>query len=536
MSTQGSTRRSKSRKARKTRRLFEVQKAHGAIHPRVQQVGPEHFAIVTFDCAKARSKWLMCDFYSRVLVEPTTVEHGRGQLDMAIGMIQEAAERHQIRDLVIAVERTGNYHLSIVRAFAARNWEGRKFDVRVVHPFASKQHRQASDPGDKTDDNDLAAIFRATVAGFGLREPIWDDTHRQLQLLARHRRDLVEKRTAVCCQLREQLDLALPGYAALFESRLWDSQVAMLLVRHVTTPAEFQQRGAHGLATILRAADVGFHATTLEKIVAWAANAAAPSEMALTHHRIALALDDDRQRKTREILDLERDLAQLLVQTPYILLLCCPGINVVSSAELAGEMGPIANYPRAHSITGRAGLYRSRYQSDEVDLQNGPLVRMCNRRLRAVLMMIADNLATCNSYYRGLALAWRAKDQDERYIRTKIATKFTRLLFQLVSGRQPMRHPGMREHDYILDKLMKFHQDHGTPIPRMLADMQRAMDELPDGSRAAEAKPLAAALEKSLAAKRGAKPLADVLTLVLARLGVGAVQSETDGSEQREPS
>jgi hypothetical protein len=51
----------------------------------------------------------------------------------------------------------------------------------------------------------------------------------------------------------------------------------------------------------------------------------------------------------------------------------------------------------------------------------------------------ADNLATCNSYYRGQALAWKAEDQDERYIRSKIATKFTRLLFQLVAGRQPMR-------------------------------------------------------------------------------------------------
>ena len=86
MSTSRSTKRRKGRKGRKS---FAVQKAHGTLHPRVQQAGPEHFAIVCFDCAKVRSKWFMCDFYGRVLVEPTNVDHERGQLDAAIALIRE---------------------------------------------------------------------------------------------------------------------------------------------------------------------------------------------------------------------------------------------------------------------------------------------------------------------------------------------------------------------------------------------------------------------------------------------------------------
>jgi transposase len=46
-----------------------------------------------------------------------------------------------------------------------------------------------------------------------------------------------------------------------------------------------------------------------------------------------------------------------LVQTPYVRLMAIPGINVVSAAELAGEMGPITGYPHANAITGRCGLY-----------------------------------------------------------------------------------------------------------------------------------------------------------------------------------
>src|SRR5437868_13933175 len=109
------------------------------------------------------------------------------------------------------------------------------------------------------------------------------------------------------------------------------------------------------------------------------------------HQRIFSDLDDERRGRLRVILSLERELAALLVRTPSILLLSFPGINVVSAAEFAGEMGPIANSPGDGAITGRAGLYPSRYQSDQVD-HTGPLVSRANRALRYVVLLIAENL------------------------------------------------------------------------------------------------------------------------------------------------
>jgi hypothetical protein len=325
--------------------------------------------------------------------------------------------------------------------------------------------------------------------------------------------------------LREHLEAVLPGYAALFGDKLWDSQVAIPLARQVASPREFAGQGLDGLSQLLRNGRTRFHRSTLERITAWAANAAAPDVQAATHHGIALALDDDRLQKTREIQGLERELALHLARTPYVLLLACPGVNVVSAAELAGEMGPIRNYARGNRISGRAGLYRSRYQSDEVDLQHGPLVRMCNRQLRAALLMIADNLVVCNAHYRALAALWSGQGQDPRHIRVKIATRFTRLVFQLVSGGQVLRHPGMRGRDAILDKLMKFHLDHRTPMTELLSNLQEAVTQLPAGSHAEEAAPLVVELKKVQASRRGVKPIGEILPLVLARLGVGDLQS-----------
>ena len=81
-----------------------------------------------------------------------------------------------------------------------------------------------ANPGNKTDENDLYAQHRAAVAGFGLREFEWDPPYRDLQLLARHRRNLVVKSSSLACQIREHLHLSMPGYAGLFDRLFGDHQ------------------------------------------------------------------------------------------------------------------------------------------------------------------------------------------------------------------------------------------------------------------------------------------------------------------------
>src|SRR2546428_1490586 len=176
------------RQRSRSRRPEILQKPAGVIHVRVQKVGPEHFGIVSVDCAKARSKWLLCDFYGSVLIPPTVVEHNRAGLEAAVAQLRQALQAHAVHDLLVAVERTGRYHRPVQRAFAAAG-----FEVRIVHPFATKQFRQPRDPDYKTDDADLAAIQLAAVNGFALCEAILDETWKTLQLLIRHRRDLVFK-------------------------------------------------------------------------------------------------------------------------------------------------------------------------------------------------------------------------------------------------------------------------------------------------------------------------------------------------------
>ncbi len=512
-----------SKRRRAGKRLL-VQKPRGVLSPRVQRVGPEHFGIVAVDCAKARSKWMLCDFYGRILVPPTPVPHSRGHFDVAILQLREAMARQQLMDLVVAIERTGNYHLPVKRAFAAAG-----FECRIVHPMATKHFRQPAHPGVKTDDIDLAAIFLAAVNGFGLIEEPLDGTYARLRLLVRHRRDLVEKRSAVCCQLREHWEATLPGFAALFAD-LWGTPAALAIARRFDVPEAIVQADAAGLERVLKEAQERFQSRSLERVLAWARTAAGADPQAAMHHRIATALDDDRLAKTREIQALEQEIAGLLVETPYLLLLSFEGINVVSAADLAGEMGPIQHYASARAITGRSGLFPARYQSDEVDLQGG-LIRCANRSLRAALLRIADNLRKCNRHFRGRAAVWQAAGTDLRVIAVRIASRFSRIAYQMVAGRQVFRHPCLSGRDLILDKLLAFHHQHGTPVNQILADLQAAIAQLPRREYAAEAAPLSERLRRQRSSRRrGPQPIGEILPVVLARLEAGAVQSNNIGA------
>tara|TARA_R110002073_G_scaffold148228_3_gene301253 strand:+ start:18498 stop:19922 length:1425 start_codon:yes stop_codon:yes gene_type:complete len=457
---------------------------------------------------------MMAGYVGKLLIEPQTLEHQSGHFKVAFALVRQAQKEHHIQDTIVVVERTGNYHLAPKRAFASAG-----FETRVIHPFATKQYRMPADPGNKTDETDLHAQHRAAVAGFGLCERELPITYRELQLRSRHRRNLVEKSSSLACQIRDNLHLSMPGYAALFD-RLLEHQTAMLVGRCCESPAKVLKLGRDGICKRLRKESLRCNKRTIDKIISWASQSVdAPIRDGALHHAIWTDLEELYQHLNQQITAIERELASVLVQTPYVRLMSIPGINVVSAADLAGEMGPIDGYANANAITGRCGLFPSRHQSDQTD-SSGPIIRKANRRLRCALMRIADNLAAHCAYYRGLAEQDFARGVDIRASRVKTAKKFSRLAFACLAGDQPLRHPAFRAPDSVLEKLREFHRIHQTPMQQVLADLTRAVEQLPGHTQGHEAIVVASVLRKHSERRRGPVEIGELLTAVLARLGV----------------
>lgn len=502
--------RSSGKSPRQAKQDFAVLKPNGKIDEAVQRVGPRRFGVVSVDCAKARSMWMLTDFFGNVLVPPQIVKHSKADLLAMVEQVRAAETKHRLREMLVAVERTGNYHLPVQRAFRQAGYQ-----PRTVHPFATKQFREADKCGDKTDENDLAAIFRAAIVGFALVEEPLPEPYRPLQLLIRHRRDLVKKSSALRCQIREQMHQLLPGYAELFGDHFFERPAALALPQHFASAAAFREAGAKGLSRVLEELGISYQQRLLFKILAWAENAPPAASDAVLRQRVLADLLEDWQQKARKIAGLELDAAALLAQTPYVRLMVVPGMNAVSVADLAGELGPITRYANPNAITGRAGLYPSRYQSDRTDRQ-GRLVTRANKRLRRALLQAADNLIVCNNYYKGFANLWRSQEVDPRLIRVRIGKRFSRLLLALVAGDDLVPHPCCRDDNYVLAKLGKFLLEHQASPHELRNILLAATAQLPAAAHAREAD----ALKRQMLGKgrRGVTHISQALLAVVARL------------------
>jgi transposase len=513
--------RSKNRKSGSKKRF--IGKPTGQIQERVQAVGPEHFGIVAVDCAKRRSKWMLCNFYGKVLIEPTTVEHTTGGLRAMLERVAEACRAEGLTDTIVAVEMTGIYHKPVQKAFRKAG-----FDTRIVHPFASSHYRRPLHPDQKTDDHDLEAIFHAAVNGYGLATLPVGEVDQSLQAVSRHRHNLVKQRARLMVQIRRLLHQTMPGFADLFDDdNLFQKSIAVPVALTFPSAAVILRAGVAGIASHLSNTKVRFQRRTIERIVAWARTAPEPLELEEMYTRQWQQLNDLRRLLSEQIAAAEQEMAAFLVKTPYVLLLSVTGINVVSAGWLAGEAGPIEHYASPRGINGRAGLYPSQYQSDEVDHADGPLVRQCNRRLRGVAMMIAENLIKCHPYYRGLSALWTKREIDPRDRHCRIANRAMRMVYQLVAGRQVWRGQGV-DPDYLLAKLQVFHRDHHTPVDQAIRDLNEAFAWLPKSVYTAEAKPLLAFVRPRY---RGPKRIGDLMIPLLIRLGITPEELGVSGEE-----
>jgi transposase len=496
--------------------LNHLGQPRGLLSARVQAVGPEHFGIVAVDPAKHRSGWMLADFYGRVLVPPTVVEHRRDAFDRAIAQLRQATAAQDIRDLIVAVERPGRYHLPILRAFAAAGLE-----TRIVHPNISCPFRQAGSDDAKTDPIDVnAGIFRAAVNGFGLREPERDPLDAALQLRVRQRRDLVQKGSLLRNQVLEHLQACRPGYAGCFDD-IFNVGIGLVVPGRYATPAAVARAGLEGLTQLAHLARARVRRRTLIRILAWAQEAPAPDPDAALHREWLVALNGDRTTKAKQIRALERELVGLLVQAPYVRLLALAGINVVNAAELAGEAGPMTNYATARVVTGRAGLYPRRYQSDRVDCSGG-LARRGNRRLRQALLWGADTLIRCNGHFRVLAAKWSGQGRDPRAVRVQVAGRYARIAFQMATGAAGFRHPACQGPPAVLSKLIEFHDEHEMDIEMTQGDLRQAAAQLPAAERERERSDLAARVQEPHP-RRGRKlrRFAAIAAAVLPRLEAG---------------
>jgi hypothetical protein len=120
--------------------------------------------------------------------------------------------------------------------------------------------------------------------------------------------------------------------------------------------------------------------------------------------------------------------------------------------------------------------------------------------------------------------------KDPRDIHVKVGGRFCRIAYRMVAGRSAYRHPSCQHRHYVLDKLIKFYNEHNTDCTQFLRDLESAVSQLPRSEHQSEAAPLVEELSRTRS-RRGTGPrlLGEVLPAILAKLGVDLIPSMTSG-------
>ena len=465
---------SKNNRKRRGRGTKCRKKIDDSLRQRVRKIGGEKFGVLVVDSSKKNAEVWLTDFYGEPLWdESRTIPITRGHLNELVNVVRGSCRECGLKDLVVGIEQTGRYHRPVKRELE------RLWDVKTIHPFVTKQLRQPASPGVKTDGVDLEAMTRAIIGGYGDDQQALPPLYAKWQLVNRAREDDVDRRRRLKQQCQERLNAFMPGYAALFKD-LWEVRAALAIVKLYGSARRLSATDVEEVREKLRSKGMRMMRPTINRLLAWAADAPSPDPGGALNRRIWGDSVRLIEHIGSDILRYERDLVSYLVQTPFVLLLGMSGINVVSASGYGSEAGPITHYIKPSHLNGRAGLFPSRYQSDETDCADGPMVGGRNARLRDAVMEIVTNLILHNDYFQGWAALREQRGWPTKRIHVAIANRFNRIAFHMVAGRMVFDHPCIRKRHPVLKKVAVFSLAHGIKPETTMDLVAKAAGQLPD--------------------------------------------------------
>jgi transposase len=455
-------------------------KIDNTLRQRVRKIGGDRFGVVVVDSSKRNAELWFTDFYGEPLWEESrTFPITRGHLDEMMNVVDGTRREHGLKDLVVGIEQTGRYHRPIKRALEKR-WE-----VKTIHPFVTKQLRQPASPGVKTDGVDLEAMSRAIISGYGDDPRPLPWRYARWQLVNRAREDAVDRRRRLKQQCQERLHAFMPGYPGLFKD-IWKHPAALAIAELYGSAKRLLATDVESIRRRLRDKGMRMMRPTINRVRAWAADAPSPDPGGALNRRIWRDNLRLLEHMGRDITRYERQLAGHLVHTPFVLLLSIPGVNVVSASGYGSEVGPITNYIKPSHINGRAGIFPSRYQSDQTDCADGPMVGGRNARLRDAVMEITMNLIQHNDYFQGWSELREKRGWSKKRIHVAMANRFNRIAYWMVAGQRIFDHPCLKKRHPVLKKVAVFSLAHGIKPETAMSLVAKAARQLPSDAVAAE--------------------------------------------------
>ena len=352
---------------------------------------PGKVACVALDYAKATHTALICDGEGRRLKGAFPVINSPEGVEHVMERVQKICRKHAIEPshVFFGGEACGTFAINFVHAI-----EQEGFLVLSVDPHEAKKRRSCFQAS--TDKLDLLGIAKVLLDQHGSTQTTCTGVERQLRNVTRHRARLVTTKTAVRNRIHSLVDQLFPnfldetqsGIPAFSETSLWlmedrfsPKQIAARQLR--TTVKQAKNKGLQKPEECIKQLKI-HAASVLEPVPQWVGTL-----QSALHHEVQLY-----RNLLGCIAQADRQIAQLLAQTPAAMLTTIHGIGITLAAATGSEIGPPARQVSVRRLSSYAGIVPRVKQTGgpEGEARHGSVSRRCNHLLKNAVVQSANHL------------------------------------------------------------------------------------------------------------------------------------------------
>ena len=326
----------------------------------------------------------------------------------------------------VGVEAAGHYHRPLLES---RLWPAGWELLELSPARVSEQRRVQGRRRVKTDAIDLEAITELVLAGHGVPVTARSATITELIGWAMHRSRRIWTRTATKNQLLAQLDRCFPGLTLALPDVL-GTQIGRLVAAEFADPHRLAALGVTRFVRFAANRGLRVRRSAAERLVA-AARTALPAPEAVVARRV---LADDLGLLAEldgQIGAAEAEIAKLLPDTPFAVLLTVPGWGTIRAGNYGAAVGDPGRWPGARQLYRASGLSPAQYESAG-KRRDGSISREGSVQLRRALIDLGIGLWRSDPAARRYGQQLRARGKKGGVIGCAMANRANKIAYALV--------------------------------------------------------------------------------------------------------
>jgi len=356
-----------------------------------------HHLVVSIDIAQETHVARAVSFRGIALGHPLEFgNHGEG-FEMFGRWINDLYKSHRLSKVIVGMEPTGHYWLSLARWLLAQGIE-----AVLVNPHLVKKNKENRDnTPSKSDRKDALVIADMVKNGYYSPVRFNSEAYEELRILMANRDTVTKRLNSAVSQIHRWVDIVFPELRQVFKILTCTSAIATL--RLFPLPLEIRQLTTEQVLAgwkqyVKRHSGV----KRAEQLISLAKRSIGATE-ALQAYKLHLGqLLEEYDLAQRQLEQIEQELHLILKRIPYAAkLLEVRGLNATSLAGILGEAGNLSGYSHGNALLRHAGLNLAEASSGK---WRGKMVlsKRGRPRLRRFLYLVTMCMVMTNPEVRAL--------------------------------------------------------------------------------------------------------------------------------------